>query len=221
MNNTLIDTFTTYLQGLRYEKEPYPYPVPKPVEDKLITTIPQIDHALLMHLNLLEYRAVVAGGCALRWWRGHPVGANDVDVWFTNLVDLNLMTSYLRKSHSVVADTPNAITFNATIDNRAYKIQLIKKLYKTIPDMLDNFDITVCKVATDGTQWFCHDDFAVDVRDRVLRVTKMHPHIVRRVIKYWSYGYQPDDTLLEQIIAAPDVQWSFDNSSFGEEYDNA
>ena len=38
------------------------------------------------------------------------------------------------------------------------------------------------------------------------------PSSLKRLIKYWTYGYTPSDELLQSLIDNGEIEWIFDNS---------
>lgn len=105
-------------------------------------------------------------------------------------------------------ETANAITFEAHVTRRdehgskRYLVQLIKRrFYEDVHRLLDDFDITVCQIATNLETVHTGPDFAVDVARRRLRLHHVTPSTAKRVIKYWVYGYQPDDAVLERVLS--------------------
>lgn len=184
------------------------------------TLIPEPDKKLMKLLNLQNFNAVVAGGSALRWYRGLTAGEHDVDIWFKNVRDFQKMSEFmLAQRYLSLHTTENADTYDLDVENTRYTVQLIKHFYTDIDDLLDKFDITVCRVASDGTNWHIGEKFSADLRDRRLRLVKLHPKILRRVIKYWSYGYEPDRKTLE-MLNDPTVLWDY-SASPDEDYQNA
>jgi hypothetical protein len=188
-------------------------------------TIHNDDKVIFNFLILLEYKAIIAGGCALAWYQNQPVGKRDIDIWFPNeqkfvqLSDRLLSHSFCRK----IYDTKDAETWEIrnSLTGPNYRVQLIKNRFYTSPqDVIGNFDITVCQIATDGNTWWHSDQFCQDLKDRRLRLTKTHPSSVKRLIKYWTYGFQPSDLELQMIVDNPDTMWDFTNET-DEGYANA
>lgn len=187
-------------------------------------TVHSDDKVIFNFLNPTKYKAIIAGGCALAWYQNQPVGKRDIDIWFPNETHFNKLSNWLL-SHSFCRktyDTKDAETWEVrNSSTNQYRVQLIKnRFYKDQKDILDAFDITVCQIATDGNTWWHSDQFCQDLKDRRLRLTKTHPSSVKRLIKYWTYGYQPDDTALQMIIDNPETTWDFVTTT-DEEYANA
>ena len=90
----------------------------------------------------------------------------------------------------------------------SYKVQLIQRqFYETPQAIIDDFDITVCQIVTDGKQVWTGERFARDVAERRLRFHKLSPGSAKRLVKYWVYGYQPSDAEIDMINTAPNLNW--------------
>lgn len=190
-----------------------------------LPTVHNDDKVIFSFLNPTKYRAIIAGGCALAWYQNQPVGLKDIDIWFPNEQKLVQMSAWLlghsfcRKAY----DTKDAETWEIrnSISGPKYRVQLIKNRFYTSPeDVVDAFDITVCQIATDGSTWWHSDQFCQDLKQRRLRLTKTHPSSVKRLIKYWTYGFQPSDLELQMIIDNPETNWDFETQT-DEGYANA
>lgn len=172
--------------------------------------IPSIDVPTFKFLNLQKYGALIAGGAALRWHSGLSVEGHDIDIWCPNYTQYQRMLAYLLENNTERAhDTHNATTFK----RGAYKVQLIKTCYASVEELLNSFDISVAQVATDGVRWYYGEHTLQDISDRKLRVLKQHSTILRRLFKYWTYGYTPDDETLQQLIQNTDITWDFSSAN--------
>lgn len=99
----------------------------------------------------------------------------------------------------------NAVTYSVTISGASHplwKVQLIKRrFYKNIEDVIDDFDITVCQIATDSyNKIVTSKHFAEDVAAKRLRFVNMTPSSAKRLIKYWAYGFTPTDDDIQSVI---------------------
>lgn len=97
-----------------------------------------------------------------------------------------------------------------------YKIQLIKKkFYNSLKEIFNDFDFSVCKVATDGRGTFIFDDQALeDIANRRLRCTKYSPEgFLTRFIKYNIYGYKMPKDELKDYLNLPDLDWKVKDDS--------
>jgi len=188
-----------------------------------LLTIHSTDRELIRSLNLENYNAIVAGGAALRWFQDYTVEEHDIDIWFPTVESMNKFRMNI--DYHPKFDTAYASTY--LISNT--KVQIIKKPYRTnidesteknVLNLLDNFDITVCQIATDGDTWYYSDNFINDLKNKYLRMTKINENSIKRLFKYWSYGYQPDDELIKNIIANPKTIWDYTKLT-EEDYGNA
>lgn len=175
--------------------------------------IPDADLQRFQSLELQKYGAVVAGGAALRWHTGKQVGLHDIDIWFSDITQYQRMLSRFIENNKSMHDTENAVTFMVG----DYKIQLIKAPYSTIDELLHSFDISVVQIATDGARWYYGEHTLQDIADRRLRVLQIHRTILRRVFKYWNYGYTPDDATLQELMNNKEILWDY-SSANGDDY---
>jgi hypothetical protein len=60
---------------------------------------------------------------------------------------------------------------------------------------------------------------AKDIRERNLRLKiPLQPDALKRVVKYWTYGYLPVEGVLEAVQNNPIGKWQFE---LDEDYNNA
>lgn len=145
----------------------------------------------------------IAGGAVLRWINNEVVGDSDIDVFCKNEKQFNKLHERIRKYYpfSHMHYTDNAITYKCD----EWDIQLIKRKYYNSPqEIISNFDLSVCQLVTDGYKlWYGEHTFA-DVNNKHLRVVNMKPGVLNRITKYWIYGYEPSDQLLDSLSNMPD-----------------
>jgi len=97
-----------------------------------------------------------------------------------------------------------------------YKVQMIKKKYYTcIEEIFNDFDFSVCKVATDGQGQFTFDEQALeDIAHQRLRCTRYSPEgFLTRFIKYNIYGYKMPKEELKHYLSLPDLDWKVKDDS--------
>ncbi len=178
------------------------------------------DYKIYEFLNIEKYNAIIAGGCALSWYQHQPVGLKDIDLWFDTQDHLNEMSRFLSdySFNRRAFQSANAETWECTADNnKTYRIQLIKNYFYTdIHEVINNFDISVCQIATDGNTWYHSDQFCADLKEKRLRFVKNTPGSLKRLIKYWGYGFQPDDNTLHMIINNSQIKWDFSEETDGD-----
>lgn len=168
----------------------------------------------------------IAGGACLRWYQGQPVGENDIDVFCANAKQaadvIENIKSYGR--YSVKFESENAVTldyWSKDSYNKRWTIQIITRRYfVSLEDVINNFDITVCEVGTAGNEWQLGPFTVRDIRERNLRFKlPLQPDALKRLTKYWTYGYRPIEGTIEAIQNNPVAKWKF--SAETEDYQNA
>ena len=172
----------------------------------------------------------IAGGAPLKWYNGESVfaGHADVDVFCSNPSQFFGLKTVLNNNHfTVIHESDNAITFRGhvgpqghafvsfgpsekpwskygftePISYRYCQIQLIRrKYYGTAKDVIDDFDFSVCQIATDGKNTIFGEHTEEDIKNKVFRQTCYNTHILKRAIKYITYGYKPHSNVIESIM---------------------
>ena len=169
----------------------------------------------------------IAGGAALRWYQGQPVGESDIDIFCRDAQQaeavIENIKSYGRfhtKFESDNALTLEYYTKSTNMPSERWTLQIIKRRYfKSLKEVIDNFDISVCQVGTDGNSWLLGKDTARDIRERNLRMNiPLQPDAAKRLAKYWTYGYRPVDGLLSAVQNNPIGKKMFQSD---EDYHNA
>jgi hypothetical protein len=167
----------------------------------------------------------IAGGAPLRWYQNQTVGENDIDVFCANAKQaadiIERIKSYNR--FNIKFESENAVTIGYNKKGEyttRWTIQVITRRYfSSVQEVIDNFDISVCQIATCGNEWVLGNQTAKDIREKNLRMTlPLHPDAPKRLTKYWVYGFRPVPGLLENIIDNPETRWSYSND---EDYSNA
>ena len=168
----------------------------------------------------------IAGGACLRWYQGLPVGDSDIDVFCANAKQaanvIENIKSYGR--YSVKFESENAVTlsYHSKDDySKNWTIQIITRRYfSSLEEIISNFDISVCEVGTAGNQWQLGPFTGRDIRERNLRFKiPLQPDAMKRLIKYWAYGYRPIEGTIESIQNNPNAKWQFGAET--EDYQNA
>lgn len=166
----------------------------------------------------------IAGGAALRWYQNQPVGDNDIDVFCANAEQaqrvIDEIKSYGRYSTKWESDNAVTLSYYNQSSSKNWTIQIIKRRYFTsLRDVINNFDITVCQIGTGGNDWLLGQSTARDIRERNLKmIPPLQPDSVKRLVKYWTYGYVPVDGLLESVRNNPVGKKEFHGDN---EYDTA
>lgn len=177
------------------------------------------DHPIVDYIYECDrFRTVpfIAGGACLAWYQNQPV-TTDIDVYFRNGIDFVAFKTawetgnmFKKGYYTVKSTSDNALTFGA-YDNkteRTWTVQLIKKkFYSTLEELLDDFDITVCKIGYDGTNVVTRSSFVHDVATKTLRFDNINPMSHKRLVKYMAYGYEPAWGEIERLVANENIDW--------------
>jgi len=175
----------------------------------------------------------IAGGAVIQWFNGLPVRSHDVDIFFKNSSQYHLYEKFFQQSivssYDYPTSTPNdlkdcSLVFDSpkakTYKYQHWKIQLIKtNFFNSINDLLDHFDITACKLATDGKRWYTNHPSTINhIENKILDMDLLRPEMaVKRLFKYWIYGYQPTVELIERIQQTPNIENDF---AYSTDYDS-
>lgn len=167
----------------------------------------------------------IAGGAPLQWYQNKSVKQGDIDVFCRNKkqaddVIKRVLAHSSRGAGSATFQTDNATTieFGDPIEKMdSWKIQVITcKYFNSIEEVIKSFDITVCQVATCGYEWIVGPQTVKDINQKSLRFNRYTPDSVKRLTKYWCYGYTPVNGTLSEIMNNQ-PKWDFSND---EEYAN-
>lgn len=141
---------------------------------------------------------------------------NDIDVWFSNRVQLNLARQRIIETFGSSAyisfKSDNAETFQVG----EYKVQLIiKTFFKDINELFEHFDFTCCQVGVDRNMKV-YGPGINDAKNYVLRVNKLNSDkFLARYAKYIGYGYRMDpQDLLDTVEKYKELVYEFDGSTF-------
>ena len=192
----------------------------------LYPTVPHNDREAVAIIEPdLKQGPWIAGGAALRWYQGLTVGDNDIDVFCANAHQaakvIERIKSYRRYEVRHESDNATTLKYHRKDEwHTNWTIQVITRRYfASLQEVIDNFDITVCQIGTTGTEWSMAPQTAQDIRQRNLRFNyPLSADAVKRLTKYWVYGYRPVPGTVEAISKNPDAVWKFDNTG---DYDNA
>lgn len=197
-----------------FDVEPYTLEVMK----SKYQAISELDRPIVEIINPgLEQGPWIAGGAAARWFTGEtlsidndlskgltldPNRVHDIDVFVRSEQDYTFVTKELttKAAAKTIFDTSNAVTYSCHLDNREWKVQVIKHFFPDVQALLARFDFTCCQIATDGTSFVTQGTAASDIKNRIIRLNgKVAPGLINRMTKYITYGYTPSSELLETI----------------------
>ena len=209
----ISDTYIIANSSTRWLKS---LPTPDPESYPVITNQACKQIAHLLGVNL-ETGPWIAGGSVRKMITGEYIGNSDFDFWFSSEQQYIEAVRELREycGVSVLHTSDNAITFNVLFGPTSYKIQLIcKKFYSSPGGIIDDFDFTCCQLATDGTSVIYGSQTVEDLENRVLRLSdpsRTHQGLLKRVIKYLSYGFKLD--LISYQTITTNIDTIKDNSN--------
>lgn len=146
----------------------------------------------------------ICGGTARRLWQGEPWENHDIDLFFPNQDSFNrtLLLLWPHQGGHETHKTTNATTYNIQFNDKNYKVQCIcKEYYKTVYDLWQSFDFTVCCFATDGKLIMADINAAKDVNTKTMSYVpgSTRPIDGRRVTKYGIYGFNPTKHILTEL----------------------
>ena len=160
----------------------------------------------------------IAGGACLAWYQNRPVDS-DIDLYFQSKMnfesfryDFEISTMFKEHySYEVKATSENALTYGIADvkTNKNWTVQLIKKNYhNTLEAVLDEFDITVCKIGFDSKRVVMRSTFIRDEQYKLLKFDNVSPQSHKRMVKYMAYGYQPAHHTFEQVCNSDKIDWT-------------
>lgn len=181
------------------------------------------DRALIEFINpKFETGPWIAGGACLNWYQGKNAGGADIDIFVANEEQLKevkrklMSLSFTRKKEVDVRGTANYEVRTSDIQSGMLtmlrEVQVIEfKFFKSAKELIDNFDFSVVQIATDGNSIVLGDTTAHDIKHKILRIGGYagHPSVIKRVVKYVSYGYRPAPGLFEAIKDSPNTKWVY------------
>lgn len=182
----------------------------------------------------------IAGGAVNCWYQNTSVKSRDIDVWCNSSEQAQLVIDNLiKRGASVMFRTENAETLNLRGMNLnfeenhynvgelslngdiSWKIQIIRKKYfPSAEKLVQNFDITVCQLATDGKKFCFSDDQVVyDLKHKILRFSKDSKISIKRMLKYVFYGYLPTQNQKQKALDV-DLLLEKNNNPWHNNYDD-
>lgn len=174
----------------------------------------------------------LAGGAALKLYKEDFSYESDYDIWFSSEQQLravfekvvnnanqkdktitssietcirNIFSDDDSKTSKLVHESDNAFTFHVPSIG---KVQLIKLIKPTLSELLDDFDITICQVATDCSTIFLTDVALHDINKNVLKLSNINKNSGARLVKYRLYDYKFDNTLVTSLKNDKTFEWS-------------
>jgi len=191
-----------------------------------LPTIPIDDHEAVSAIEPdLVNGPWIAGGAPLRWYQNQLVGDSDIDVFCANAAQAAKVIEQIKSYNrfSVKYESDNAITIGFSKKGEYvshWTIQIITRRYfSNIQEVINSFDISVCQIGTTGNSWHLGSNTAGDIRQKNLRFNvPLQQDTLKRLTKYWVYGYRPVPGTIEMIRDNPVAKWQFSDHG---DYENA
>jgi len=81
-------------------------------------------------------------------------------------------------------------------------LQVTDHLYRDPVETLEGFDFSICRVAFDGNTLYFTDSFWEDLKNKTIKLGKNYSPLTayKRLLKYVSRGFYPDDLTAFRII---------------------
>jgi hypothetical protein len=176
------------------------------IPDNLNTTELQSVLGKLPDMNIIT-GPWLAGGAARRILSGEDISKGDMDFFFSNYSQFTEFCFQLvGLGAEQVSKTSQAITYKVAIDSVIYKVQAInRKYYGSLVQLFEDFDFTVCQIATDGQFYWSGPETMNHITNKVLAIsptgTTNQTNAIRRTIKYTGYGFIPAEGTLLKIVS--------------------
>ena len=152
--------------------------------------------------------------------KGKEYLVGDIDIFFQRREDIEKFVEYLKKYNELFPKTnfkrtysPYAETMILSLsDNLKVKTQMIHcDVYTTVEELLENFDLSCCMFATNGTDVIFEETHSVkDTKFKILRFNqkKLYNHVtkgnaniaMRRIEKYFKQGFTIDTNNMSTFI---------------------
>lgn len=133
----------------------------------------------------------IAGGCMRDYFQGELSSKTDIDLFFTKDEDVEYVNTLFEKTLKAkkVYQSDNSTRWR-------YKGRIFDVVHKYFkPDMnslIESFDFTITKCATDGKSVVYHDTFFMDLAKKQLVFTdsQLPANVIWRMAKYLMKGYK-------------------------------
>lgn len=157
----------------------------------------------------------LAGGIVRKIYTNESLKLSDWDIWVTSPTQYGIVYNKLHALTEDVISTINADTFKIEYNQEVHSVQVIRNVtFDNVTDLLNQFDFTICQLATDGNTTILGEHTAADLRTKTIRLTDntVRKNITSRLVKYVTYGYKPSIELYNQMIGEKtSIDWRSTN----------
>jgi len=162
----------------------------------------------------LENGPWIAGG-ACRRLLNEQIVRSDFDIYFKNKKQVDEVGNrLLNTGYTLHLETKNAITYRACMENanQEIDIQLIRKrFFKSVDEICQSFDFAQSQLVTDGYDVFGNPRWF----EEELIIDNYKPDsILKRLVKYYSYGYKIKPGQLSDLASDPDLNYDFSQDDY-------
>jgi hypothetical protein len=156
----------------------------------------------------------IAGGSVMCWTRPQLNWDYDVDVFFRDDQQYNQVKQRLDQAGlASVHSSEMAITYQYCTEwsSRGRRVQLVKLLEPSVHQLLNHFDISACRVVSDGQRaWALDAECWRDLTCQQLQFLRLIPETaVRRFLKYRARGFRATQDTVRQIQNLPELCVNF------------
>lgn len=155
------------------------------------------------YVNLdLDTGPWIAGGCLTSLFQNRNLEQSDIDIFCQTGFSFRRAVNQVKKQGMVeTRDSSTAKTFRN--GSNGFELQIIKFEHHTLSELLQSFDFTIVKAATDGKTLVYHPRFFEDLKNYSLRLD--HPitnksRMASRVVKYANKGFILNPQTAAEVI---------------------
>lgn len=161
-------------------------------------TLPQLHGCVAFFTNLffkhfVDVNVWIAGGALRDWFATGKLTESDVDFFSNNRTDLCKALLVLRRKFAFrpYAINKRVIKGRCMIGGKRVKVDLIKMLFNSPEDTIDQFDFTVCCWAVDRNKVYYHPSAPLDLLHKRLVINNLpYPlSTFQRLQKYLKRGF--------------------------------
>lgn len=165
------------------------------------------------HLLNYETGPWIAGGVLRRILMRDFADEFDVDVFFASKEQRD-------KYRELIAGSASRVTLSTDVmtQEKFVRMQYIQgNHFSNYTDLLNDFDFTVCQLVSDGRTIRTSERTLRDIEQKRLSLnTNSSIRQATRLLRYFSYGFEPDETLLEAMQNANNTRYYKPEDQCGE-----
>lgn len=158
-------------------------------------------YTILTGLPKVSGDCYLCSGAIRRTILKQPLEDGDFDFFFRNEESLKNFKGLIQNIESEKDNELN-ISLSVKINDKSYKVQLIKLYNEKIEDLLASFDYTLCQTAFDGLNYYFGDFTIKDIIEKRIIVNKITYPIssMRRLFKYTKQGFWMCPQQIEKFL---------------------